>query len=97
MLHDVVGYVEVELDEREGGEGTDRLASEGKVALDVSDVAIVAVERLLDNGVCISLEVSNKPPLAGLGRSLNRVLPEPKPGSETLHHKFRIERSLSYC
>jgi hypothetical protein len=78
MVHEMVGYVEVELDEREGGEGPDRLAAEGKVALDVSDVAVVAVGRLLDNGVCVSLEVPDEPPLARLGCCLDGVLPEPK-------------------
>lgn len=77
MLHGVVRYVELKLDEREGREGSDSLAAKGEITLDVSDVTVIAVERLLDNGICVSLEVSDEPPLASLRCCLYSVLPEP--------------------
>lgn len=77
MLHDVVGYVELELYKCEGGEGPNRLAAKGEVTLDVSDMTMIAVERLLDNGICVSLEISDEPPLARLRCCLYSVLPEP--------------------
>jgi hypothetical protein len=86
VLHDVIGYIEVELNECERGKCPDRLAAKGKVALDVSDVAVVAVRRLLDDGVRISLEVLDEPPLARLGCRLDGVLPEPKRGDSYILH-----------
>jgi hypothetical protein len=77
MLHDVVGYVELKFDEREGREGPDSLAAKGEITLDVSDVTVIAVERLLDNSICVSLEVSDKPPLTSLRCCFYSVLPEP--------------------
>ena len=77
MLHDMVRYVKVELDDRKRREGPDGLAAEEKVAFDVPGVAAVAVRRLLNNRVRVAPEGPDEPPSGRLGCHPDGILPEP--------------------
>lgn len=77
VFEDTIGYVKMNLIDHKCGLTANCLASDFEIVIHVSKRALAAVERLLDDRICILLEGIDEPCLRTLSGSLDGILPEP--------------------